>query len=88
MKFSKQLLYRTHAGDCFFDFLMKMPLFSAKDIALYCFIEPTTYFIKITISYKKQDFVLRTLSLYIFLTLTVSVIGVIQKVSLPKTSNF
>ena len=72
----------------FLDFLMKMLLFFGKDIPLYCLIESRRYLIKMTIICKKQDFVLTTLSLSIFLTLTVSVIRVIQKVSLLQTSNF
>ena len=51
-------------------------------------IESGRYLIKMTIIYKKQDFVLTTLRLYMFLTLTVSVAGVIQKVSLLQISNF
>ena len=36
MKFSKQLLYKTHADDSFFDAQSKIPLFFGMDIALYC----------------------------------------------------
>ena len=88
MKFSEQLLHRTHADSCSFDFLMKMLSFFGKGIALYYLIESRWYLIQMTISQNKQDFVLTTLSLYILYTLTVFVIGVIQKVHALENSNF
>ena len=49
MKFSEQLLYRTHAGDCFFLFSNENAFVFGKDFALYCLIGSRRYFIQMTI---------------------------------------